>query len=126
LAKGERLRRASGQGVDVGIGCEKGDGLTLVRIEGAIDIASAAELKAVLLEALTAPGDVRIDAGQAAYFDITAMQLLWAAEREAKKLGVGFGSTDELPAPVRAGLREAGFDAFPLAGESIQAKGERG
>jgi anti-anti-sigma regulatory factor len=110
----------------VGISCEKRDGLTLVRIEGAIDIASATELKTALLEAFASHGDVRIDAGQAAYFDITAMQLLWAAEREARKLGVGFGSTDELPAPVRAGLREAGFDAFPLAGESTQAKGEPG
>jgi hypothetical protein len=95
-----------------------------VRLEGVIDISSAAELKAILLEALTACRDVRLDAGEATYLDITAMQLLWAAEREARKLKVGFGCGDELPAPVRSGLRDAGFEAFPLWTKTATPEGD--
>ena len=53
----------------------------LIRLEGEIDISQADELKRVLLAALQEKHEVRIALESASGMDITAVQLLWAAER---------------------------------------------
>ncbi len=60
----------------------------MIRIEGQATLASAGELKAVLLEWLCAGKDLHLDLGGAEEIDIPVMQLLWAAAREAARTGV--------------------------------------
>jgi anti-anti-sigma regulatory factor len=98
----------------VGIKLSRTDGSSLVRLEGAIDIAAAAELKAALLEAMEAGDSIRISADAVSELDVTAFQLLRAAGREAKRSGVGFVLARQAPEPVRAALSEMGLDACAL------------
>ena len=62
--------------------------------------AAAAELKAVLLQALDSGKTVRVSLEAATYLDVTAIELLWAAEREAIKRGVGFTLAEPAPEGV--------------------------
>ncbi len=62
----------------------------LIRMEGEITVACAAELKKALVQALARGNDLRMDLESATELDVTALQLLWVAEREARKLAVGF------------------------------------
>jgi anti-anti-sigma regulatory factor len=96
----------------MGISLDKsGAGVSIV-LANTIDIACAAELKALLLEALNSGAEVRISLGDAIDLDVTAIQLLWAAEREAQHSGVGFRLSARGSEPVFAGLAEAGFQSF--------------
>ena len=96
---------------------EKSPGL--IELEGTIDIAGAAELKSVLVEALASGGETRISLEKTTSVDVTAVQMLWAAEQEAKTSGVVLALEGEVPEAVRAALREAGFERFPLADEPM-------
>jgi Anti-anti-sigma regulatory factor (antagonist of anti-sigma factor) len=69
---------------------EQTEGQCLIRLDGEVGIVCAGELKKVLLEALASERDVLVDLQQASELDVTAMQLLWAAEREASKSGRRF------------------------------------
>ena len=80
-----------------------------IRLDGAIDIASAAQLKATLFEALKTSKKIRVSLGQATGLDITAFQLLWAAERQAKISQIEFTFVEQLPAPVQSSLAEMGL-----------------
>jgi anti-anti-sigma regulatory factor len=83
-------------------------------VEGEINIASAAELKKLLLEALASGKDLRLDLGGATEVDVTTLQLFWAAEREARRLGVGFTLLGCVPEPISITLGIAGFEKFPI------------
>ncbi|HEX4312203.1 MAG TPA: STAS domain-containing protein [Acidobacteriaceae bacterium] len=92
----------------------------VVRLEGEIDIASAAELKQVLLVALAA-GDTRISLEIATGLDATAVQMLWAAERAARASGTVLTLEGSVPETLRATLRAAGFQPLPFAEEADPA-----
>jgi anti-anti-sigma regulatory factor len=98
----------------LGIILEHREESTVLGLEGVIDIASAAELKTALLEALKRGNAVRVTLDSNADLDVTAIQLLWAAEREAKASSVRFVLDGQAPEPVSAALREAGFERFPV------------
>ena len=85
-----------------------------VNLEGAVDITSAAELKEKLLQAFKSGREVRVMIARATDLDVTAVEMLWAAEREAKSLGVRFGLTGLVHERVAAALAEAGFEEFPV------------
>ncbi len=93
----------------------------VIRLEGAIDIGCAAELKQALLEALASKGTARISFESATGMDVTAVQLLWAAEREARVSGMVLALEGPIPEELQATLREAGFDRFPLARDPDRA-----
>jgi anti-anti-sigma factor len=97
----------------------------VIRLEGEVDIALAAALKEALLEALASSGDVRISLERATGLDVTAVQLLWAAEREAKASGVVLALEGPVPEVLRAALEETGFERFPFADEASAASEER-
>lgn len=83
----------------------------VIRLEGQVNIASAAELKTLLLDWLAAGKDLELDLDTAEDIDITVLQLLWAAGREASRVGLGFAghaSTQTLLA-----MQNAGFDQMP-------------
>ncbi len=80
-----------------------------VELEGEIGIAEATELKTALVAAISSGKAVRVDLERATGFDATALQLFWAAARQAKKNRTGF----ELGGPNAETLtqlaREIGF-----------------
>jgi anti-anti-sigma factor len=86
----------------------------VIRLDGEIDIGCAAELKAVLEEALAVKSDVshpaRVSLSQVTAMDVTAVQLLWAAQREALLAGRKLALEDPVPEALRAMLRAAGLE----------------
>lgn len=90
----------------------------LIRLEGEVDISQAEDLKRILLEALTAGRATRIAMETVTSVDITAVQLLWAAEREGKASGMQLTLDEKIPEALRTLLREAGFDRVPLADQT--------
>lgn len=83
-----------------------------IEIEGSSDIATAAELKAALQSAVNAAKQVTVSLSGVTYLDVTAMQLLWAAERAAKGAGVVLKAEGELSDSVTAAMKDAGFLLF--------------
>jgi hypothetical protein len=57
---------------------------------------------------------VRIAFDHCSVLDVTAYQLLWAAQREAKSMCVQFSLAAPVPAPILAALKEVGFESFPV------------
>jgi anti-anti-sigma regulatory factor len=96
----------------MGITLDESKSKAVIGLEGAVDISSAAELKTLLLRALHGGKKVRVSLAGATDLDVTAVQLLWAAEREAGKAGVGFSFAGPAPAEVSAALGEAGLQQF--------------
>jgi anti-anti-sigma regulatory factor len=76
--------------------------VSVVGLEGEVDIRTAAELKAMLLAALLSRQELRVELAGLTTLDITTLQLLWAAERAAGKAGTKllWGG----PAPEAMGL----------------------
>ena len=72
----------------MGVTLEQEETLNLLRLEGAVEIGCAAEFKGLLAQALASGRALRISLEGATDLDVTAVQLLWAAERKAKKAGV--------------------------------------
>lgn len=88
---------------------------TLLCLEGAIDIASAAELKRLLTEALSKAKEVRVTFENVSSLDVTVVQLLWAAAREARASGLEFALEGAVPEPVLKALGSTGFRDFPVS-----------
>ena len=93
---------------------EQTESLSVIHLEGAIDIASAAELKEALLKALEGGGEVRVSLDKLTGLDVTAVELLWAAGREAKKAGAAFSLVGQAPGEVLAALADAGLDLMQV------------
>lgn len=85
----------------------------VIRLAGKIDIAVASELKDLLLAALGLASEVHISLEQASSLDVTAVQLLWAAERQARASGGAVLLEGAVPEGLSVALKEAGFE--PLA-----------
>lgn len=88
--------------------------LCLLRFEGEINIAFAAELKSLLLEALASGKDLRVDLEHATELDVTALQLLWAARRQAGNSGAAFALAGPIADEILAAARDAGFEKFQV------------
>lgn len=80
-------------------------------MEGEFGVTCAAELKSLLLERLASEKALQVDLGRAEEIDITLLQLLWAAGREAAWKDAGIVSSVSDAAASAA--RDAGFDRFP-------------
>jgi anti-anti-sigma factor len=102
---------------------EQSEDSSVFRLEGAIDIASAAELKKLFIQAFASGHEVRVDLDGTTDLDVTAVQLLWAARREAKVSGAEFAFTGQAPAPVASALRQAGFTELAAAMDGSQVSG---
>ena len=87
-------------------------------MEGQINIASAAELKKLLLEALASGRELRVDLDLATDLDVTALQLLWAAERAARGASKGFTLSGRVPDEIAIAMAEAGFEKFLAPADS--------
>jgi len=96
----------------VTIALEESEMQSVIRLEGVIDISSASELKELLIAVLGAGREVRISLEGARDLDVTAVELLWAAEREAVKAGIKLSPAASVPVPISASLEEAGLSLF--------------
>lgn len=90
------------------------DDASLIQLEGAIEIGCAAELKTALLDARKAGKGIVVTLGDVSDFDVTAFQLLWAAQRDAREAGLRFAVGGQLPGPIQASLAGLGLDARAL------------
>jgi anti-anti-sigma regulatory factor len=88
---------------------------SLIQIDGAVDIASAADLKAALLEAIKQGKEIHVSAEKAGDLDITAYQLLWAARRDAELAGIGFALTG-VPESVQSAWKDMGLERLTISG----------
>jgi anti-anti-sigma regulatory factor len=84
----------------------------VLQLEGEIDVRCAAELKQVLLEALTGTegAALQIDLAQTTALDITALQLLWAGGRDAAQKQIVLSLAEPVPEGIVAIVCEAGFE----------------
>ncbi len=89
---------------------DAGETRDVIRLAGNVDINCAAELKRMLIETISSEKELRVDLANATDLDITAIQLLWAAAREADKLGVSFSVAGQVPENIRCAVRDAGFE----------------
>jgi anti-anti-sigma regulatory factor len=96
----------------VGIALNQDGNSSLLELDGAIDISVAADLKAGLLRAIEAGQEIRVSVEKADELDITAVQLLWAARREAARRGVAFSVAGTVPESIRRDLANAGLTGF--------------
>ena len=69
----------------------------------------------MLIEAMSPGKELQLDLAHASDLDVTAVQLLWAASREAEKTGVSFAVAGDVPENIRRTVCEAGFENFPPA-----------
>lgn len=102
---------------------EDGDAVSVIRLEGDLDISCSDELKRVLLEAISLRKELQLDVARATDLDITSIQLLWAAAREVEKSGMSFVVAGEIPENVGCAVREAGFENFPVPPAFSSARG---
>jgi len=91
---------------------EERESTSLICLEGAVDIASAAEMKSVLLNALTSQKEIRLTLQCATELDITALQMLYSAERDASKTGVPLALEGSVPGEISVAMTDAGLMKF--------------
>lgn len=84
-------------------------------VEGAVDIATAAELKQMLLSALENGRQLHVSFAAETELDVTAIQLFWAGAREASNRSIGFSLDGPLPQTVARALADGGVEKFPLS-----------
>jgi anti-anti-sigma regulatory factor len=101
-------------GVAVAIALSQTDEASLIRLDDAIGIACAAELKAAIVAALKAGREIRVSLDEVTDLDVTGFQVLWAAKREAKQAGVGFGLAGRVPEPVQGSLAAMGLNVMEI------------
>jgi ABC-type transporter Mla MlaB component len=106
---------------DVPVTLELEEELSTIRLEGEVGIASAAELKELLLQALVSGKQVQVSLQSVTDLDVTAVELLWAARRQAKTSSVAFAFDGPIPSMVLSGLLQAGFDDFAAELDATQA-----
>jgi anti-anti-sigma regulatory factor len=83
----------------------------LISLKGSFTINSATELKSLLLECATSGKDLVFDLVEAVEIDVSTLQLLFAAAREAERAGLSISSRLSDAAAITA--RDAGFANFP-------------
>jgi anti-anti-sigma regulatory factor len=91
---------------------DESEGISLIRIDGDVDIAMAAEMKNLLVKALASGKDLHISMAGATELDVTALQLLYAADREAAKSGVRLTLDDRVPEEIFSAMTDGGFTTF--------------
>ena len=66
----------------------------------------------MLMETISSRKELQVDLAHANRLDITAVQLLWAAAREAKQMGASFAVAGDVPENISCAVRDAGLECF--------------
>lgn len=85
-----------------------------VDLEGELNISSAPELKEKLVQALQSGAEVCVSLAGVSALDITAVQLLWAAVRQAATAGIPFTIAGPALESIVARMKEAGIACAPF------------
>ena len=109
------------RGAIVSIALSHDSGCCQMELDGAIDISSAADLKESLLQALETGEEISISLTGTTELDVTAVQLLWAAARDAKQRSLRFTVTQ--PPELCRLLADAGLE-LPANTPSAAAAGD--
>ena len=88
---------------------EHRDGAMVVRIAGKATVHSADEMKAALIEALSATGEVMLELSGVTEVDAAFIQLLCAAQKSAAAANKVFHLGGGVPERVTRTFAEAGF-----------------
>lgn len=94
------------------VSLDKSEEKSLIRIDGDVNIAMAAEMKDLLVNALASGKDLHVSMANAVELDVTALQLLYAAEREAAKSGMRLTLDDHVPEEILSAMTDGGFAKF--------------
>jgi len=100
------------------VSVEKDETRRLIRLEGAIGMKEATELKSLLVEGLASGQKLHLDLQRVEEIDVTFMQLLQATLREADRAGKGVAMRMSEAAEIA--LRDSGF------GSCVEAAGWTG
>ena len=92
---------------------------SIVRLEGDVNISHAAELKELWLKAIDSGKELAVCLDSTTDLDITALQLLYAAQHHAICAGVAFSVEGAIPVEIGAVMADAGFEIL------LGAKAER-
>ncbi len=120
-------RAGSGWPLEVAVSFNAGD--HLITLDGDINIGCSTELKTALAGALATKAPVKLHVSAVERVDISSIQLLWAAAREAEDAGMPLVVEGSVPATLGETLRNAGFKSFPIPafdGQSTPQPGEFG
>jgi 16S rRNA U1498 N3-methylase RsmE len=96
---------------------KQSDGISLIYLDGAITIPSAAELKLVIVQALASGQRVCFVLENATELDITALQLLWATERNAEVTSLQATISGQVPDSILTAAVNAGLQTFPMGAQ---------
>jgi hypothetical protein len=98
----------------VSVTLDQSSTLSLLTLEGELDIGDALELKNLLVHALTAAQELRLRFTAPLAMDITVMQLLIAARRGAKASGIPFSVDEPVPEDVVRAFSVAGLQPIEV------------
>ncbi len=87
------------------------DARSIIRLEGEIGIEAAEELNTMIAAALASKKELQLDLESTTDLDVTAVQLLCCAAREAGKAGISFGVA-HFPERLRDSIRDMGLRDF--------------
>jgi anti-anti-sigma regulatory factor len=93
---------------------DESEALSLIRLEGDVNIAAAVEMKSLLLKALLSGKDLHVRLDNVTEVDVTTLQMLYAAEQDAAKLGIRFILDGRIPNDISVATDDAGFKKFPV------------
>lgn len=106
----ESSRKQPAVGISLSCSCES----SILHLAGAIDLGCAAELKAALVQALDCSRQITVSAAALTSVDVTAVQLLWAAQRAAGQRGMGFAVSAAPVETVERQLAELGMSELKI------------
>ncbi len=93
---------------------EEGSAVITLRLEAEVGIGDAPELKRILLHALTAEKELRVNVETATSLDVTVFQLLRAAASQAQAAGLKIYREGPVAEKISAAYADAGLGKFPL------------
>ena len=96
----------------------------MIGLNGVVDISSAAELKTMLMRSLNSSKEVCVSLDGSTALDVTAVQLLWAAQHEAIKAGTGLTFIGPVQAEISTALCEAGLQQFLVTDSQVNLNAE--
>ena len=88
--------------------------VSVIGLEGEVDIRAAVELKEVLLAALLSQQGLRVELAHVTTLDVTALQLLWAFEQAAAKAGIKLLFSGPMPEAMELATGLAGLERFTV------------
>ena len=80
-----------------------------LHLVGPIEISDSAQLKQMLIDSLASGKDLLIELSSASELNVTALQLLLAARREAISLNIDFRVVNVVSDELSRSMNEAGF-----------------